>query len=263
MDLGLKGKRALVLAGTSGLGRGTAEALAGDGAVVVICGRDEERARGVADEIAQGNPGATVHGVGADVSDAEQLERLVDRAVELLGGLDLLLLNAGGPPPGNFEELDDDAWAKAYELTLMSVVRTVRLTLPHLRAAGGGSIVAVGSSTLRQAAPNLTLSNSVRPAVQALLKELATTLGPDGIRVNMVSPGRIVTPRLDSLDGKRAALDGTTVEAVRENTARSIPLRRLGRSDEFGKVAAFLLSDAASYVTGQSVLVDGGLITAL
>lgn len=263
MDLGLEGKRALVMAGTSGLGRATAQALASDGARVVLCGREEERAQRVAEEVAAQSGGGEAHGVGADVTVPAELERLVARTAELLGGIDLVVLNAGGPKAGGFEELTDDDWSAAFELTLMSVVRSVRLVLPHLREAGGGAMVAIGSSSIRQAVPNLTLSNSVRPAVNALCRELATTLAPDGVRVNMLSPGRIVTPRLDALDEKRAGLEGTTVEAVRERTARSIPLGRLGRSEEFGKVAAFLLSDAASYLTGQSLLVDGGMITAL
>ena len=273
MDLGLAGKRALVTAGTSGLGRATAQALADDGAQVVLCGRDEGRAAAVAAEVAAARPVAgavaadgaagAVHGVGADVTAPADLERLVARAVELMGGIDLVVLNAGGPKAVSFEELSDDDWRAAFELTLMSVVRTVRLVLPHLRAAGGGAMLAIGSSSIRQAVPNLTLSNSVRPGVNALCRELATTLAPDGIRVNVLSPGRIVTPRLDALDERRAGLEGTTVAAVRERTARAIPLGRLGRSEEFGKVAAFLLSDAASYLTGQSLLVDGGMVTAL
>ncbi len=264
MDLGLKNKRALVLAGTSGLGRATAQALAEGGARVVLNGRGAERAEGVAAEVAgAAGAGAFVRGLGADATSAAELAQLVSGAVDLLGGLDLLVINAGGPKAGGFEDLTDDDWLGAFELTLMSVVRTMRLALPHLRAAGGGSVVAIGSSSIRQAVPGLTLSNSIRPGVNALVRELATTLGPDGIRVNMLSPGRIITPRLDSLDEKRAAQEGTTVEAVRAGTAQGIPLRRLGRSQEFGQVAAFLLSDAASYLTGQSLLVDGGMITAI
>lgn len=269
MDLGLAGKRALVLAGTSGLGRATAEALAADGARVVLNGRSAERAADIAAAVARNAAEAAgvndpfVRGLGGDVTSAADLEALVAGAVDLLGGLDLLVINAGGPKAGGFEELADADWLAAFELTLMSVVRTVRLALPHLHAAGGGAVVAIGSSSIRQAVPGLTLSNTVRPGVNALIRELATTYGPAGIRFNMLSPGRIVTPRLDSLDEKRAAQDGTTVEAVRARTAQSIPLGRLGQSSEFGRVAAFLLSDAASYLTGQSLLVDGGMITAI
>jgi len=254
-----------VLAGTSGLGRATAQALADSGAKVVLNGREDERARSVAEEVARatGDPAAFVRGLGGDVTQVAELEKLVAGAVEELGGLDLLLINAGGPKAGGFEELTDDDWLAAFELTLMSVVRTVRLALPHLREAGGGAVVAIGSSSIRQAVPGLTLSNVIRPGVNALMRELATTLGPEGVRFNMLSPGRIVTPRLDSLDEKRAAQEDATIEEVRSRTARSIPLNRLGRSEEFGRVAAFLLSDAASYLTGQSLLVDGGMITAI
>lgn len=262
MDLGLKGKRALVFAGTSGLGRATAEALAAEGARVVINGRSEERAQQVASEI-KDTTGGAVRGVGGDVSSAAEIERVFKEATGWLGGLDALLLNAGGPPAGGFEELSDEQWHAAFELTLMSVVRGVRLALPHLREAGGGAVLAVGSSSIRQGVAGLTLSNAIRPGVNALLKELSATLGGDGIRVNYLSPGRIVTPRLDSLDEQRAAQEGVSVEEVRAETSRSVPLGRLGRAEEFGRVAAFLLSDAASYVTGQSVLVDGGLITSI
>ncbi len=264
MDLGLSGKRALVLAGTSGLGRATVQALASDGTHVVLNGRSAERAEQVAGEVAaSAAAAASVFAVAGDVTSAAELEGVFARATERLGGLDLLVINAGGPKAGGFEDLSDADWEAAFQLTMMSVVRSVRLALPHLRAAGGGAVLAIGSSSIRQAVPGLTLSNSIRPGVNALIRELATTLGPEGIRCNMLSPGRIVTPRLDSLDAKRAAQDGTTVDAVRASTALGIPLRRLGDSAEFGRVAAFLLSEAASYLTGQSLLVDGGMVTAI
>lgn len=264
MDLGLKGKRALVLAGTSGLGRGTAQALANDGVHLVINGRQQQRTQQVAAEIeAEAGTAQAVHAAVGDVTSAHDLQQVFAAATGKLGGLDLLVINAGGPTAGGFEDLTDDDWAAGFELTMMSVVRSVRLALPYFRQAGSGSVVAIGSSSIRQAVQGLTLSNSIRPGVNALIRELATTLGPEGIRFNMVSPGRIVTPRLDSLDEKRAALEGTTVEAVRSNTALGIPLRRLGNASEFGSVAAFLLSDAASYLTGQSLLVDGGMVTAI
>lgn len=263
MDLGLTGKRALVLAGTSGLGRGTAAALAAEGASVAICGRQAAGATSVAGEIAGATGNSAVTGFACDVSRQADLQALFEAATAALGGLDVLVANAGGPPAGGFDALDDTAWATAYDLTLMSVVRSVRFALPHLRAAGGGAVVVIGSSSVRSPIPNLTLSNAYRPAVQALCKDLATTLAPEGIRVNMVSPGRIDTPRIRELDAKQAARTGVDQATVRANTVKSIPLGRIGTTDEFGRVAAFLASAAASYVTGVSLLVDGGLVTSI
>lgn len=262
MDLGLKGKRALVLAGTSGLGRATATALAAEGARVALCGRNAEGAETAAHEIAEAT-GATVLGYACDVSRAALLGALVEQSAAALGGLDVLVANAGGPPAGGFDALDDSTWEAAFELTLMSVVRSVRFALPHLRAGGGGAIVVIGSSSVRSPIPGLTLSNTYRPAVQALCKDLATTLAPEGIRVNVVSPGRIDTPRIRELDAKVAQRDSISAEEVRARTVKSIPLGRIGRVEEFGTVAAFLASPAASYVTGASLLVDGGLVTSL
>lgn len=262
MELGLEGKRALVLAGTSGLGLATARELVLAGARVMINGRDAQRAERVAAELRALGGGEPFVAAG-DVSEPVGLEGVFAEAEASLGGLDLLLLNAGGPPAGGFEELDDGAWQAAVELTLMSVVRSVRLALPLMRRAGGGAVVAVGSSSVRDAIPGLTLSNTIRPAVRALMRELATTLGAEGIRFNYLSPGRIITPRLDALDGLRSVRVGKSVEELRAASASRVPLGRLGESEEFGRVAAFLLSGAASYVTGQSLLVDGGMVTAL
>lgn len=263
MDLGLATKRALVLAGTTGLGRATAEAIATEGAAVALCGRDAARSEAVAAEIAA-LPGATrVVGFGADVRRADEIERLVEGAVDALGGLDVLVTNAGGPPAGGFDVLDDDAWGAAYHLTLMSVVRAIRAALPHLRGAGGGAVLALASSSVKRPIPNLTLSNAFRPAVQALCKDLATSLAPEGIRVNVLSPGRIATGRIEELDQAQARREGIDVDVVRAQSRRSIPMGRLGDVAEFGRVAAFLVSDAASYVTGQSLLVDGGLVTSI
>jgi len=263
MDLGLAGKRALVLAGTSGLGRGTATALAAEGARVALCGRELGRAAGVAHEISRATGNQAVEGFACDVSSANDLEALVENAVAFLGGLDVLIANAGGPSAGGFDALDDDAWSTAFELTLMSVVRSVRLALPHMRAAGGGSIVAIGSSSVRKGVSNLTLSNTYRPAVQALCKDLATNLAPEGIRVNVVSPGRIETPRIRQLDANTAQRLGISPAEARARNVESIPMGRIGRVEEFGNVVAFIASDASSYVTGASLLVDGGMVTSI
>ena len=262
MDLGLKGRRALVLAASSGLGRATATELAREGARVALCSRDLQRARAAADDIAQ-ETGGEVHAFEADVADGASLEALFENVARELGGLDVLVANAGGPPFGGFESLDEANWDRAYQLTLMSVARAARLALPHFREAGGGSILALASSSVVQPIPNLLLSNVFRPAVRALCKHLAEEYAGDGVRVNVLSPGRVLTPRIDQLDAANAKKTGKTPEQVRADAVSKIPLGRLGDPAEFGRVAAFLSSPAASYVTGEHVLVDGGLIRSL
>lgn len=187
MDLGLKGRKVLVLAGTSGLGLGTATTLAAEGADVVLCGRDADRAEAAARDVAKAT-GHTVMGLAADVSDADDVHQLVRTAAERLKGIDILVTNAGGLRPGTFENLDDAAWAGAIDLTLMSVVRSVRAALSYLKRSQGGAVLALASSSVKAPIPNLTLSNVLRPAVHALVKTLSVELAGDGIRVNCLSP---------------------------------------------------------------------------
>lgn len=262
MELGLTGKRALVMAASSGLGLACATELAVEGARVALCSRSLERAQRAADEIRKAH-GAEVYGFQCDVSDAGSLAELFDDAVTTLGGLDSLLVNAGGPPPGNFTDVGEEGWAKAFDLSLMSVVRSIKLALPHLQAAGKGSVLALASSSVAQPIPNLVLSNVYRPAVRALCKHLSIELAPSGIRVNVLSPGRVLTPRVEELDAAAAKRTGRPFSAVRQDAIAKIPLGRLGEPAEFGRVAAFLLSDAASYVTGAHLLVDGGMVSSL
>lgn len=262
MNLGLEGTRALVMASSSGLGYATAHALAAEGARVAICGRDRARIDEAAESI-RSETGAEVHAFVADVAVAADLEALVQGAVDALGGLDALVCNAGGPPAGGFEALDEDAWDRAYQLTFQSVVRSVRLALPHLKEGRSPAILALASSSVKRPIPNLLLSNVYRPAVQALTNALAAEFAPHGIRVNCLSPGRIRTSRTDELDVKRAEREGRSVEEVRKASVATIPLGRMGDTEEFGRVAAFLLSDAASYMTGSSILVDGGAVRCL
>jgi 3-oxoacyl-[acyl-carrier protein] reductase len=261
MDLGLQGKRVLVTASTAGLGLASALEFAKEGAVVTISSRDGAKANEVAAEL-RAQTDATVHAFEADVSRREELEALVSHAVEAMGGLDILVCNAGGPPPGNFQDLDLGKWEQAFRLTLMSVVHSVELALPHLEAQGG-AILAFGSSSVKEPIPNLLLSNVFRPAVRGLLKHLASELAPRGIRVNFLSPGRILTDRTRQLDAARAARENRTPEEVQRETVARIPLGRMGEPAEFGKVAAFLCSEAASYITGESWLVDGGMVKSL
>lgn len=263
MDLGLGDKRAIVLAASAGLGFATASALAGEGARVVICSRDQGRAEGAAGLIRGEHPGAEVHGFATDVSDASSLENFFEKATGVLGGLDILVCNAGGPPAGGFTTLTEEQWQAAYHLTLMSVVRSVGFALPHLREAGGGRILTIVSSSVKRPLPNLLLSNVYRPAVQGLCKSLSLELAADNIQVNCLAPGRIATERIEELDRARAARLGTTLEKVQAESIAQIPMGRFGDPAEFGSAAAFLCSPAASYINGSTVLVDGGSVDCL
>lgn len=261
MDLGLKDKVALVLASSSGLGYATAQALAAEGAWVHVCSRNLARAQEAAERILADSgrsEGVVAH--EADVASESSLKALFEAIPE---GLDILVCNAGGPPPGTFDVLDESKWERAYQLTLQSVVRSVRLALPGMRARGGGSILALASSSVKVPIDNLLLSNVFRPAVNALCKALSLELAADSIRVNCLSPGRIATARIRELDEAKAKKQHKSLAEVQAESLASIPLGRLGEGEEFGRVAAFLCSDAASYMTGSSLYVDGGMIRAL
>lgn len=260
MNLGLEGKLALVTAATGGLGFATARALVAEGAHVAICGRDEGRVDHAVVELKKVGEAT---GFVADVSRAEELERLFSQVQDSLGGLDILVSNAGGPPSGGFSALDESKWDQAYGLTLQSVVRSVRLALPLMRARGGGRILTIVSSSVKRPLPNLLLSNVFRPAVQGLCKSLSVELAPDNIQVNCLAPGRIETERVNELDTALADKQGKSFEEVRRASLGSIPMGRLGEPDEFGRVAAFLCSETARYMTGSTVFVDGGAVTCL
>ncbi|MCA9839629.1 MAG: SDR family oxidoreductase [Trueperaceae bacterium] len=262
MNLGLKDKRAVVLAASGGLGFACAEALAQEGATVALCSREAERAEKAAQKISQ-STGQSAFGFAADVSQDASLKSFFDAATTKLGGLDILICNAGGPPPGGFSALDESKWDFAYQLTLQSVVRSVRYALPQLRQSSGGSILVIGSSSMKQPIPNLLLSNVFRPAIQGLCKSLSAELAEDKIRVNCLAPGRVETERINQLDQASAEKQGLSIEEIKKRSLASIPMGRLGQPEEFGKVAAFLCSDGASYMTGSTLYVDGGSVRAL
>lgn len=260
MNLGLEGAPAVVTAASGGLGYATALALAREGARVALCSRDLGRAQGAARRI-EAETGRTVLAFEADVRSAQACRDVVEQTVQSLGGLQVLVCNAGGPPAGPFERFDDEAWLAAFELTVLSTVRLIRHAQPHLEASGG-RVLTIVSSSVRRPLPNLTLSNALRPAVHGLMKSLSLELAPR-IAVNCIAPGRVLTDRIQELDEARAAREGRTWQDVRTQTEQEVPLGRLGEPDEFGRVAAFLCSPAASYVTGSTVLVDGGAVTNL
>jgi 3-oxoacyl-[acyl-carrier protein] reductase len=243
VDLGLTGTRALVTAASKGLGRACASALAGEGAHVFIVSRNEEALAGVERQIS-----GSGH-LALDLADADSPSRAVEAAVETLGGLDILVCNAGGPPPGTFESTSLDRWDAGYQLTLMSAVRLARAALPALKQSGRGRVVNITSITVRQPVPNLVLSNAFRSAVTAMAKTLSEELAPFGATVNNLAPGMVLTDRIRQLYGG----DLTDLE-------KSIPMGRLGRPEEFGAACAFLCSMQAGYITGQSIGVDGGAV---
>jgi len=260
LDLGLKGKVVLVTAASRGLGRAIAHRLAGEGAKVAICSRDQDRVEQTAAAIAE-QTGAEVFPLMADVSRAEQVNKLIDDVVGRWGRIDVLVCNAGGPPSGTFEMFDDEVWQRAFETNLLSVVRLVRAALPYM--SKGGKIITIASTSVKQPIHGLILSNTMRAGVAGLMKSLAEELAPRGILVNTVCPGRIATDRVQELDESRADKEGVSVEEVRRAVSSQIPLGRYGEPDEFARVVAFLVSDANTYVTGQALMVDGGMVKAL
>lgn len=261
MDLGLADKSALVLASSGGLGRATALAFAREGANVTLFARREAECRQVQADI-RAQTGREAHIVAGDLTRADDVRRAVDEAAARHGRLDILVNNCGGPPAGTFDAFNDAAWQAAFELTLLSYVRATRAALPHLRRAGRGWILNFVSSSVKVPLDLLLLSNTFRMGVVGLTKTLAGELGPQGICVNALGPGRVQTDRITQLDGVRAKKAGITVEQVRADMAKAIPLGRYGEPDEFARAAVFLCSPANSYISGQTLLVDGGMVKA-
>jgi 3-oxoacyl-[acyl-carrier protein] reductase len=259
MDLGLAGKKAVVGAASRGLGYAIAEELAMEGADVLICARGEQ---GVADACRriEERSGRPAHGIVADVATAEGISHVAGEANRQLGVVDILITNAGGPPPGKFEVHEWHAWQAAVDLTLRSVVELVRAFLPGMRERRWGRIVNVSSIAAIQPVDNLLLSNSVRAAVTGFAKSLSNEVAADGVTVNNVLPGYTRTERVESLAASTAAQEGVSPGDIIARFERQIPAGRLGEAGELAALAAFLASDRAGFITGQSIAVDGGWI---
>ena len=257
MDLGLKDKVILVAAASKGLGYGIAEAAAQEGAKVCIGSRTKADIEAAAARL-QSETGSDVLGVVLDATNAESIVNWVAAAITKYGKIDGLVVNAGGPPAGGFDDFDDAAWQSAFELTLMSSVRMIRAALPSMREQGGGSILTVTSSSVKEPIDILLLSNVMRSGVVSLVKSLSHQLAGEQIRVNNLVPGRIDTDRVRSLDQIGANNSQISVADQKAKNEGTIPWGRYGTIQEFGKAGAFLLSDAASYITGETLIVDGG-----
>lgn len=261
MDLGLKGKVALVLASSSGLGKGIATELAREGALLMLSGTNAEKLRRAQQEILD-ETGLKPETFAGDLLNEGDILSLVKQTEERLGPVYALVLNSGGPRPGGFDALSDSDWQQGFELCLLSYIRAIRAALPGMKAAGGGRILCNTSSSIKRVLEGLILSNTFRLGVVGLAKTLSRELGGEGILVNVIGAGQFKTERVDSLDRERAKKANMTVQEWEAVTTAGIPLGRYGATDEFGRLAAFLCSPANTYITGQSILADGGMVMA-
>jgi 3-oxoacyl-[acyl-carrier protein] reductase len=258
MDLKLKGTRALVTGASRGLGYAIALGLAKEGAIVALNSRNQVNLASAADRMSKETDGKVVVAPG-DVSDPVIPDKLLAQTAETLGGLDLLVTNSGGPPPGKFETFDDATWQRAIDLVFMSHVRLIRAALPFLRRSSIASVLTITSYSVKQPIANLVLSNSIRAATVGLTKSLALELGVDGIRFNSILPAWTETERVYELMSDRAKVKGTSVEEEIKRQASESPLGRMCKPEEIANVAVFLLSPAASFVTGVMLTIDGGM----
>lgn len=261
MDLGIRGKTAFVAAASKGLGRGCATALAREGVNVTICARHHEELENTAKEIEQ-NAGTEVLAVHADVTDPKQIRQALSAGEERFGDIDIVVTNAGGPPAGFFDDFDDGIWEMAFRLNFLSAVRLMREALPNMRKNGWGRIINITSVSVKEPIGNLILSNSIRASVHGLAKTLSRQEAGNGITVNNVMPGFTRTDRVEELVIQPGLAAGKTEEEVLAEAAAGIPAGRIGTTEEFGALVAFLASERAGYINGVSIPVDGGSIHA-
>ncbi len=262
MDLGLKGKVAVVTASSQGLGRAVAEALAQEGARLAICSRDADRIGSTGDHLKK-TYGADVLAEVCDVTDPQSITGLKDKVLEKFGGADVLFANAGGPPPGGVLDLKPEDYEQAIELNLMSTIHLAYAFLPQMKDKQWGRIIASTSITVKQPIPYLALSNISRVGVVALIKSLARDLAPFNITANTVAPGYIMTERVKQLLDARVASEGISFDQAVEQMAAQIPARRTGVPEEFGALVAFLASERAAYINGETILIDGAMYSGL
>jgi 3-oxoacyl-[acyl-carrier protein] reductase len=262
MDLGLKGRGVIVAASSQGMGRAAAELFAREGAQVAMCARTEKTLHEAADQI-RGETGAEIYAEALDVTDGPAVQRFVEQAAKRFGRIDVCVANAGGPPAKNFLAISTDEWRKAVDLNFLSVVHLAKAVIPYMQRHKWGRIITITSISVKQPIAELIMSNAVRAAVVGLIKSLSNEFGKDGVLVNNVAPGYTATERLQELAGVRALAAGIPDEQIYQQWAAEIPVRRLADPKEVADVIVWLASERASYITGQTVLVDGGIYRGL
>lgn len=261
MELRLKGKTALVAAASSGLGRAVAEGLGAEGVRVMLCARSEEKLREAAAEVERAGGEAAV--AVCDLTDADSIEQLLNTTQDRFGDVDILVTNAGGPPPGLFDQVSDEAWMTALDSMLLSVIRLVRGTVPSMKKKGWGRIISLTSISVRQPLENLLLSNTVRPGIVGLMKSLVMEFAPHGVTWNCVAPGYTRTSRLEELVAHKAEAGGVTMEDVFRSLESGIPTGRVGDPAELADLVVFLSSERAAYLNGLTIPFDGGFYRGL
>ena len=257
METGLRNKVALLTGSSDGIARAAAERFAAEGARLAICSRNESKIRKAADELRSKHK-ADLLAEAIDVTDFAAIQRFVRQAVERFGGIDICLANSGGPPAKNFLSIELDEWLRNVDLIFLSVVNLTKTVIPYMQKNGGGRFVAITSTSVKGPIPELVMSNAIRPSVVGLLKSLSVEFGKDNITFNNVAPGYTATERLNELAGARALAANVSVKDIHAKWSEEIPLRRLARPEEVADAIVWLASDRASYVTGQTILVDGG-----
>ena len=263
MDLGLTNKRVVVMASSKGLGKATALQFAKEGAKVLISSRNEEELSKTAEEIKSISDNQSVYFVVCDVTKEGDINRLFETASEKLGGVDILVNNAGGPTPGGFGQVTDEDWYAAFDKNLLSYIRTIRLAIPYMKEQNFGRIVNISSSSTKEVLDGLILSNTFRLGMVGLTKSIAREYGEHNILINTVGPGRIQTDRVTELDQIAADKKNVSLEEIREGVKQVIPVGRYGKPEEFANVVVFLCSEANQFMTGQNIVIDGGMLKAL